>query len=234
MAAHAGTARNAVHVKADDDLNIFTVHVQEGWQYRTFIRILRQACIQAQLGEVVPTASKDDMACRYVLLNRPSSHKSMIYGGLIYDFNPPAGLLVRRTTLRKRLVCHLVTSASNKCEARQLRKLRRRGTRHERGVCQRAWQRKPPQWTVLPRLTPLALPTDERLEQALQQALQAHNTAQPEEPVYVYPGKMLRCAGFLGNSIWFLAALSGRPSVSQITILCGCKVYWRFLYSEQR
>ena len=171
-----------------------TVHVQEGQQYRALIRILRQACIQVQIDEVLPEASPEDQQHRYVLLRPPDAVPKPADDSFFWHVQPNAGLLVRRTKLHKRLRCKLVLCPEGAWEEQQLRTLKRRGTHADKADCQQAWHRPPPKWACLPRLTPVVLPTAADFLQAAREGLCAHNAAHPDAAVSVFPGSMLRCA----------------------------------------
>lgn len=70
--------------------------------------------------------------------------------------------------------------------------LRRRGVTGDRRVCQQAWAGAKPAWTKLPRLTPLALPSNGRFLAAVWAALVAYTLKHPDSPIWVYAGPVLQ------------------------------------------
>ena len=169
-----------------------TVHVREGYQYRALIRIARKACVKAQLDEVLPPPSPEDLAHRYVLLRPPDVTPDPQSDDYFWQTQPPAGLLLRRTTLGKALACRVVMSPEGLREAAAVKRIRRRGVHAGREVCQRTWAAQPPTWAELPRLTPVALPTTKAFLEAAGDGLRAYNSELGARPVQLLPGSMLR------------------------------------------
>lgn len=94
--------------------------MQEGPQYNTLLRLLRVVCLEAGLDEVLPDPPAVDLAHRYVQVRAPTGLPRYDDPDVVLTSDLPPGLLVRRTTLHKRVACTLHLDACTMATHRTL------------------------------------------------------------------------------------------------------------------
>ena len=203
------------------DKQVTVVHVQEGSQYRAFIRILRQVCVAARSAEVLPDVPPQDAGWRYVLLRAADQLPDYTGEAFYRAATPLPGLLLRRARLHKPLSGGLVLLPIGARQKQSFRVLRRRGAAPDWAVCRPALLKRPRKYAAVARLTPVALPTAQRafLDSVREAVIKFNGSAAPAQRLVVLPSGMLRCAVALipqCNSCWCTAVPKRKSELQAI------------------
>eukprot|EP00892_Ulva_mutabilis_P003037 jgi/Ulvmu1/12734/UM095_0039.1 len=164
-----------------------TVHVREGQQYRTFIRLLHKAVSQTHTDdESLPDLPRDEQLHRYLLIRagEPPGPKDSL------DI-AATGMIVRRMCLMKSAAAKLVLSPCNQAQSEAMKVLSRRGFHLSKTTVSSMMRSKGASWLRTPRMTPVAAPAN--ILQHLKASIDTFNSKAPlSSHVYAFTTEALR------------------------------------------